>query len=633
MYPSFKYTFQSVIRIFWLFVGILVTATAIFTAWFAYSTYKVQSNVIVSSLESEGLRLARTWLGDVDYVAYQMEVLGKQIKEGGADNLQNINTVLAYSKVERRINNSITWNMFSWADAKHQILVDAELGILKTPKDISMRDYIPLTKQYPWKIHLGTPVHGAVSHQWLIPAGMGYTDKHGNYIGAIVFGFEVRSLITKLERLITNPSVSFFMFDGEGNLIASSRNAKMQMQQWLLYRLNHTTLLPTNGIVSTQSLFDSSVPYAYRTALGGHASIITVYDPSLAAQSFLQGLAARVIELIVVMGMLLLLLGIFWQRFIKPVLALSNAATAISQGNMDIHIPRPPLQELHVLARQLVQIMRYIKRNKRIQRELTQQSQELVAAYAVAEEANQMKRRFLANMSHELRTPLNAINGFSEIIMHGFYGPIPVKYTEAGKAIHTASNHLLKLINELLDFSKIEAGKMELHEGWYAIEELFEACKIYIAPMAEEKKLRFVIAPPEHSISLYCDAFRLKQVILNLLSNALKFTPQGGTISLSAYRKEERLIIEVRDTGIGIAEEDIPVVLSEFSQVKRDPHSVAEQGTGLGLTIAKHLIEMHQGTLTLTSRVGEGTTIYLLFLPNRIKIKEMNNFDSIFSVT
>ena len=229
-----------------------------------------------------------------------------------------------------------------------------------------------------------------------------------------------------------------------------------------------------------------------------------------------------------------------------------------------------------------------------------------------AEGANKAKSEFLANMSHELRTPLNAINGFSEIMQGEMFGPLGDKrYKEYAHDILSSGQHLLALINDILDMSKIEAGKMNLRFEPLALEEVIEDAVRLVRNRAEASGLTINIdLPPLPEIE--ADYRALKQVALNLLSNALKFTPHGGQVIVSAEMRGpgagDRVRISVRDTGIGISAEDLKRLAQPFEQIESQ-HSKTQQGTGLGLALTKSLVEMHEGVLEMESRPGEGTTV------------------------
>ena len=227
-----------------------------------------------------------------------------------------------------------------------------------------------------------------------------------------------------------------------------------------------------------------------------------------------------------------------------------------------------------------------------------------------AEDANRAKSEFLANMSHELRTPLNAINGFSEIMAGEMFGPLgDPRYRGYAADIHASGQHLLSLINDILDMAKIEAGKLTLHYEAVALDVLCGEAVRLMRGKALESQLRLALSCPD-GLRVEADQRGLKQVLLNLISNAVKFTPEGGAVRVSVVpRDDETVRIAVADTGIGISADDLARLAQPFEQVEGQ-HSKSTQGTGLGLALTKSLIELHRGRMTIDSEPGRGTTVW-----------------------
>ena len=236
-----------------------------------------------------------------------------------------------------------------------------------------------------------------------------------------------------------------------------------------------------------------------------------------------------------------------------------------------------------------------------------------------AEGSNIAKSQFLAQMSHELRTPLNAILGFSEVMKTEVFGPHTVPaYKDYSNDIHNSGQHLLNLINEILDLSRIEAGRYELNEEPVSLTNVVEDCHHLLTLRAKNRGITIHEVFEPELPRLWADERALRQVCLNLLSNAIKFTPSGGEVWLKVgWTASGGQYMSVKDTGPGIPEEEIPVVLSKFGQGSNAIKS-AEQGTGLGLPIAKNLIELHGGTFTLKSKVRIGTELIATFPPERV---------------
>jgi signal transduction histidine kinase len=230
--------------------------------------------------------------------------------------------------------------------------------------------------------------------------------------------------------------------------------------------------------------------------------------------------------------------------------------------------------------------------------------------------ASQAKSEFLANMSHELRTPLNAVIGFSEMLGAGYFGPLNEKQKERVQDINLCGTHLLQLISDILEFSKGEAGKLELQEEEIDVKRTIEECVRIVGDRAKTKHITLRMDLSEELPRMMADKRKVRQILLNLLSNAIKFTPAQGTVTVAARRDHHKqLHLIVTDTGIGIAEEDIPTALAVFGQVHR---SQSHEGTGLGLPLCKMFAELHGGKLQLTSAVGEGTTVRIIFPESRV---------------
>ena len=236
-----------------------------------------------------------------------------------------------------------------------------------------------------------------------------------------------------------------------------------------------------------------------------------------------------------------------------------------------------------------------------------------------AEAANIAKSRFLAQMSHELRTPLNAILGFSEVMKTEIFGPHSVPaYKDYAGDIHNSGVHLLGLINEILDLSRIEAGRYELNEEAVSLVGVVGECCHLLQMRARNRGLTLHEVFEADMPKLWADERAIRQICLNFLSNAIKFTPQGGEIWIKAgWTASGGQYLSVKDTGPGIPEEEIPIVLASFGQGSNSIKS-AEQGAGLGLPIAKSLIDLHGGTFALKSKLRIGTEVIVTFPPERV---------------
>jgi signal transduction histidine kinase len=229
------------------------------------------------------------------------------------------------------------------------------------------------------------------------------------------------------------------------------------------------------------------------------------------------------------------------------------------------------------------------------------------------EVASRHKSQFLASMSHELRTPLNAIIGFSEVLLERLFGELNPKQEEYLRDILSSGKHQLALVNDILDLSKVEAGRMELDVTRFSLSALVANASAMLREKASQKGVQITITTDVTLGSIDADERKIKQVLFNLLTNAIKFTPSGGTVTIAGQRTSVEVTVSVTDTGVGIAPEDQTRIFEDFRQTAGSAGRT-EEGTGLGLSLAKRFVELHGGTLRVVSALGSGST-FVFVLP------------------
>ncbi|MDR3498052.1 MAG: HAMP domain-containing sensor histidine kinase [Parvibaculum sp.] len=262
-------------------------------------------------------------------------------------------------------------------------------------------------------------------------------------------------------------------------------------------------------------------------------------------------------------------------------------------------------------------VIRELKSSRRTLRLMTER---LALAFDNAERANDAKSRFLANMSHELRTPLNAIIGFSDIMQNELLGAMQnPRYLGYAADINASGQHLLAIINEILDLAKIESGQETTeNEEEFDLLAAAEVARTMVRPLAERQRVALDLVLPPFDVRLVAVARMIRQIMINILSNALKFTPEGGSVVLLVeLRDNGNLVVSITDTGVGMSAEDLKVALTPFGQVP-NAQSGNQPGTGLGLPLAKAMMDLHGGRLVVRSKPGEGTTIALVFPASRV---------------
>jgi two-component system CheB/CheR fusion protein len=255
-----------------------------------------------------------------------------------------------------------------------------------------------------------------------------------------------------------------------------------------------------------------------------------------------------------------------------------------------------------------------ITERKETEKVMGKAHEELEALATELKRAALVKTEFLSNMSHELRTPLNSINGFSEVLYDETFGPLNVKQKQYVNNVLTSGKHLLLLINQILDMAKIEAGKVKLTLSSLQMKSLLNEISLLVADMVSKKKIEMVLEIAEDMPNIEADELKVREIIYNLLSNAVKYTPEGGKIGIRAKKADSKIEVEVWDTGVGIASENMEKIFEGFFRVDT-PYSRVTEGTGLGLPLSKKLVELHGGKLSVESAGLDRGTLVRFTLP------------------
>ena len=305
---------------------------------------------------------------------------------------------------------------------------------------------------------------------------------------------------------------------------------------------------------------------------------------------------------------------------VNPINDVANRARSLIQGSLDKEKKLPTYA-----SREISGLGRAIESLGQLLREKVTYEQKLEAAKDWAEAANRSKTNFLANMSHELRTPLNAILGFSEVMGAELYGPINnEKYADYVKDIQDSGQHLLSIIDDILDMSKVEAGKFAVNKSEIDLCNAVQYGLSVLGKEINEKKLDVTTSLEPDLSKVWFDEIRMRQIIVNLLSNACKFTPNKGSIAIScAWEPGGGIALRVKDSGVGIAPSDLQRVLMPFEQVDEAMTSGNQGGAGLGLPLSKALVELQGGTFAIRSKVNVGTEVVIV-LPEEILITSVD---------
>jgi signal transduction histidine kinase len=304
-------------------------------------------------------------------------------------------------------------------------------------------------------------------------------------------------------------------------------------------------------------------------------------------------------------------------RIIRPLKQITRAITSSQDHGIEEVLARSSRgDEIGQFALALKTFRKMAADRARLENEVLKN----LAAKEAAEASSKVKSEFLANMSHELRTPLNAVIGFSELMLHKTFGPLPARYEEYVRLINESGSHLLSLVSDILDLAKIEAGRFQPDFRDLDLKACVEDCVRLVETRAKEQQIALAVQLPQGSVTAVADARACKQILINLLSNAVKFSQPSGVIAVSLTQHTDWVELKVRDEGVGIPASVLARIGQPFEQASNNP-MLAREGTGLGLSVVKALVGEHGGTFQVESREQVGTTITII-LPRQQERRE-----------
>ena len=430
----------------------------------------------------------------------------------------------------------------------------------------------------------------------------------GGWVNAVI---DLKHVAETFARLRVEGGGGAYLVDASGVVIAHPQVEYMlhrtvvRDQEVLGFASGHGAR-DTRGALRTTSL-DGRPSYSSVASIGVPPWTIVVEQPAdVVTAPLRRSLFGAMTILAVALLMSFLVSHWYARRLTRPILALEAGAVAFAQGNfkkrMDVHTG----DEIELLAAEFNKMADQLQEyTDGLERRVAEKTTQL-------EMANRHKSEFLANMSHELRTPLNAIIGFSEVLKERMFGELNDKQIEYVRDIYGSGQHLLSLINDILDLTKVEAGHMALDIREFDVRAAVDNCCTLIRERAQRNRLRFT-SEVEPGVGKWpADERKFKQVLLNLLTNAVKFTPAGGMVAMRTWVEGDWLVVSVRDTGVGIAAEDRAAIFKEFHQLPLNG-AAKHEGTGLGLSLSRRLVELHCGTLTVESEPRRGSTFTARF--------------------
>lgn len=604
---------SSLSRDFTLLSAIIVVLALIASAWLSYEAYEDHSQLVTQQLESEATRIDRTLNVELENAAYLLESLARQISRNN-----NLDSTYIAKQIKSFDSNNPANHVFSWIDAEQKLVASSNVGVLEKPIEMADRDYVKTSLTEPWKVQVGRPVEGRVTKRWIIPMAIGITDDTGKFQGSILISVDVMMLTNKIQHVINAKDLSFAIVSlTYGKVTQLSGDPAFVEKNFPSERLATIDYDATpRGTFSKTTPFSPSKIYSYYELSSKYPYIILVgHHGAFADGALIRKILPRMVQLVLVAAFLIAFLWIVRLRVIRPVIELSEIAATMARGGTSAIVARGGSAEIHALSEQIQKIGEHLKEKERVLEELAAKMVMLRKAKEMAELTNRVKVEFLASLSQELRNPLNSILGFSEVIKNQMYGPLNnPKYEQYVADIHHSSQQLLEVINDVLSLSKAESGMIEMVEKPIDCGMVLRKVTRLLTEKMAEQQINIVTVIGDSLPRLLIDELRYKQIIINLLNHAAKFTPMGRDISVSLQLEQDRygqpqIVLRVKDGGDSTS----PRVVWQFGDsgegggkdLRRKGKLDLGDISGLGIPLTKTLCALVGATLTLEHHSGK----------------------------
>lgn len=586
--PSLSRDF-ALLSLFIMFILVLVSI------WVTVETYDNYERDRVKQMESEALRLDRGLIVEIENASYILESVGRQIQATN-DRAENIAQLFfSFAKTE-----SPKRAIFSWVNKDQMITVSNNLGVLDKPIDVSDRDYVKKSIAEPWKVHIGRPIEGRLSHTWILPLSLGLTDKNGTFLGSVIVALDTESLGNDISRSIKDSGIRFVITNLSFTLLAQSPSAEKFFSEH--FDLNKLAAIDfdkkSSGQYSSASLFDSSKIYSYYERSSQYPYIIFLgLDASHNAKELRKLLVPRLFQLFVIAIFLLFVLWTVRKRIIHPVIALTDQTAAIMRGDAFDATMRGPL-EIEQLAHEIKRLYEYIEERRRVEAELRTKNAELSRIKEAAYVTNQVKADFFAYVGQELTEPVEAILDQIETLKDQHFGPIEnQKYLISAASIHAQARSLITMLEDIKSISKAETGLLSLNESDVDLTFILQKT---IRIFREKQGSHVEVAVDINNLPrLRGDELRIKQLFLSILTSLGEQADNGDTIRVTSSLKAQELSLS-------------------FSHTANVGTHGGRGRYGIDLALARLLIAMHQGSLETKTLQDRVTVITLRFPAIRV---------------
>lgn len=630
----------SLLNYFLLLSALLVVGLS---SIFFYKILYVQKQLLEEQLQNKSSSIEHSFIETVDYTSNILNYIARQISQHNKpQDLDYIYTLFKSFRVDPKIKDSLSWTIIGWVNDEYYATVDGILGILDKPIDLSIRDYIPHTFSSPWQLHLGEPVFGSTSNKWIIPAGIGATNYEGEYLGALVIGFEISKIKAQFFDILKDKLMDFALVNESGNIVFSSNKSLFTKSD--IISSNKQAIKPyyiNFSFFEDQNLFIKKIrKYPY--------FLYIKFNRKVVWEQFLITLKSSVFEYTVSFLFLSVVIYFFRKHIILPIKDLSMFAYDIIHGTKRGKVPKVTSNEMFSLAKAIIKV-RFFKEHDRIVRRakaidnknvsLKKINKELLEKNSFLEEkittlnrekysldknlktiklSDLERQNFVHELNSSLVTPFKAITNGIKIAQTETLGPLSI--TNYKNCFNAMSDALEQLTNFTTDFLSPEVVN---------IKELVDQCITIQNKEANEKNIEIStnIKLNKSCAQIYVDKLRLKQVIIATLSHAMEFVPEKGNILLTLKARKDTktnqklLDINISDDGLGFDEEKRAEFYKINGDISDDSLVYIRDVTRLSFSVIRQLIILHSGIYEIKAEFSKGTQ-FKIVLP----YKKENDF-------
>lgn len=531
--------------------------------YFAVDEYNVNYHNLNEELGAETERVEIAFTDIIKHTEFMMKVIIMQIKSNPRD-LEYINNIISKYSVNPKLNNVLSWSTFSWLDSNHIKKMDTVSGLAVKPSDHSNREYIQKAKKQPGKMHLGATTFGFTSQRYVIPAVVGI-EEEGEYLGALNIGFDLINLNTILSNALKDYNVYFALLDKTLDIILQSSNNLVSSSASIDTRELKRFIDDNNidfGTLTTFSdinlLTDGANHYLHK--MSEYPFVVYLhYDNKSVTRSFWRDIVYRIIEIFVISIISIIIIVVIYRR-------------------------------------------------EKILRDKAENSKKL------AVQASRAKTDFLAFTAHELRSPLNFIISGSEMMMNKVFGNLNKKYLDYVASINQSGKELLEFIDDLLDNTKSEDQGFKIKDTTFDVRKIILR-SVKVNDISYNHKISIETHFETKLPNLITDPKRLLQILNNIISNSIKYSPEGSLLSISVNMNDGEMLIKFQDQGYGMNKEELKKSMNKYV-ANAYKHKV--QSTGLGLPLVKNLLDQMGAEFFINSVVDSGTKIVIRFPQNKI---------------